>query len=130
VSSNSILTLPNRLLLISLVLLFTLPLRAELRDPTRPSGHFQSIQADNINLQAGQSLTLQAIFYNQVNPGVLINGQRFSVGDLVSEGEISAIHADRIILQSVDGEKEMKLVMPSVKTQSNESRKLPVRGNK
>ena len=100
-------------------LLCVYPASAELRDPTRPSGFLQEMPVTDEDVPISEGLMLQAIFYTPENPAALINGRRYAVDDLVGESRVISIKADRVILVGFDGEKELKLAVPSVKTRHN-----------
>jgi hypothetical protein len=86
---------------------------AEMNDPTRPSGYQSVVSADeDINISG--SLNLQAIYYHPDRPGALINGRRFSVGDRIGSSQITAIHADKIVLTDEGVDKEIRLVASSI----------------
>ena len=119
-----------KLLFLSTAFFIAMPLQAELRDPTRPSGFLQSAQVSDDRLESSEGLNLQAIFYSPQTPGVLINGRRFAVGDQVADAKIKTIHADRVVLISAEGEKEIRLTMPSVKSVHEIPRAKAAEGNK
>ena len=105
--------------------------QSELRDPTRPSGFFQDAkQVTDAGLNSLEGLSLQAIFYRPENPGALINGRRFAVGDQIANAKIKAIHTDHVVLVSAEGEKEIRMRMPSVKSTHEKTRRKPVEGMK
>lgn len=111
------------------VCLIALPLQAELRDPTRPSG-FHGAEDPGSGMLTSDELKLQAIFYNPESPGALINGRRYVVGDPVGDAEIKAIYSDRVVLITAVGESELTMMMPSVKTRPAETLSGPARGKK
>ena len=111
------------------VCLITLPLAAELRDPTRPSG-FHGAQDPASGMLTSDELKLQAIFYNPKHPSALINGRRYVMGDPVGDAEIKAIYSDRVVLITAAGESELTMIMPSVKTRPAATLNGPARGNK
>ena len=94
---------------------------SELQDPTRPTG-FQSAVSESMPAPAGNDqLTLQAIFFNPERPAALINGRRFSVGDMIGDSRIEAIHADRVELLGAAGLASLVMALPQVKTRPGES---------
>lgn len=103
---------------------------SELRDPTMPNGYFQQLYHTEVDLKSSDALRLQAIIYSPLNKGAIINGRRFEVGDQVADATIKAIHADYIVLVDAEGESQLKLVSPSVKSRAVESQVKPVRGMK
>ena len=103
---------------------------AELRDPTRPSGYYQELPVSDADMAMSDELKLQAIFYTPGNPAVLINGRRYAVDDLVGDSRVLAIKADSVILTGLDGEKELKLTVPLVKTRHGDKPAKPAQGMK
>lgn len=98
-------------------MMFSMQGYTELRDPTRPTDLYtQMMTTDDVNINQDGVLKLQAIFYSPTQSSALINGQRFIVGDHVADSEIKEIYSDRVVLFSSDGVKELKLLMPSVKS--------------
>ena len=104
--------------------LITTPLLAELHDPTRPTGFMPDLNAGDSGMQASEGMQLQAIFYSPQTPGALINGRRYSVGDQVGDAKIEAIYSDRVVLISVDGERELNMKMPSVKSNPSDKQQV------
>jgi len=100
------------------MLLLITPVQADLRDPTMPTGFYQLDDGSDMEMQQPRQLVLQAIFYNPKHPSVLINGQRYSTGDQIAGAEVKVIYADRVVLIDAGLEKELKLVLPSVKTKA------------
>ncbi len=95
------------------VLLVSLPLQAELRDPTRPGGWLMAVEPDADI--ATQTLSLSAIFFNPSGSVAMINGRSYRVGDKVGNHILRIIEADRVVLDSVDGQVELNLTVPLVK---------------
>ena len=120
--------LPHALLLAALLLAQSA--FAELRDPTRPSGFYQSVSTDQEEIIQPDSLQLQAIFYHPDNPGALINGRRYTVDDQVGDATIVSIQSDTVLLTGLEGEKELRLMVPTVKQRHEEKPDNAVEGSK
>ena len=95
--------------------LISLPVAAELRDPTRPSGYVQNESFSDEEAFVSDNLQLQAIFFNPGSPAALINGKRYAVGEQMGDSRVKSIYADRVILIGQDAEIELRLALPSVK---------------
>ena len=92
-----------------------LPVGAELRDPTRPSGYVQNESFSDEEMFVSDKLQLQAIFFNPGSPAALINGKRYAVGEQIGDSRVKSIYADRVFLIGQYAEIELKLALPSVK---------------
>ncbi|MCL5260540.1 MAG: hypothetical protein M1561_02480 [Gammaproteobacteria bacterium] len=86
----------------------TPPSNAKLRDPTVPFGTTSTRALEN-NFQ------IDGIFIGPNNRIVLINGQRFSVGDVIMGAKIIAINTREIRLQDDTGEYTVLMSNVSVK---------------
>jgi len=84
------------------------PANAKLRDPTAPFGTTSTRVLEN-NFQ------IDGIFIGPNSRIVLINGQRFSVGDVIMGAKIIAINPREIRLQDDTGEYTVLMSSVSVK---------------
>ena len=104
-------------------LIFLMPLFAvavELHDPTRPGGWAEAVNEASETNQ--QDLILQAVFFNPGVKAVLINGITYRVGDQIADATVLHIETDRVVLKSQEGEREILLNMPVVKSRHEAQR--------
>ena len=102
----------NRLIPAMLLIIPLFIFAAELHDPTRPGGWAVVEPSESVH----QDLVLQAVFFNPGAKAVLINGSTYRVGDQVADSTVLQIKTDRVVLKSQEGERELMLNMPVVKS--------------
>jgi hypothetical protein len=100
---------------------------AELRDPTRPTGYAMPVQDDQAGAGGEAPLRLEAVFYSPTASGVLINGRRYHVGDMLRDARIESIGVDSVMLKTPQGEQVLSLSVPAVKQRHGDS---PVKESK
>ena len=93
---------------------------ADLRDPTRPASYVMSGSSSQAASEA-PAYQLQAVFYSPTQRGALINGQRYHVGDQLGNARIQSINVDRVTLLTPEGQLELTLNMPQVKSRHEQN---------